>query len=208
MLDSGIIRSKAYGGVDSVYSTCALSDEVKGDSDHTWMKHFDRVSFEAELLRQCAGESACAPEFERRHFADGDIQQEPGLVLFAQVSCKQTEETLLWKNLVGMLAACLGLLMIAHFQASISRLQGKFRIDKAIMPLQQSTVDNYSAYCTFPVSLYEYWRNNYQENSISPSRLLAFKRMLEDQIKLELKLDDEKSFDKDDAFADKKDDEK
>ena len=136
MLDSGIIRSKAYPrGVDSVYSTCALSEEVREDDDHPWMKHFDRDVFAEKLLAQCKGKSECVPEFDLSEVTDDDIQEELGLVLFAQVSCKQTDDMLWRKNLVGMAAACIGLLMIADFQARISRLKGKSRIDKAIMPV-------------------------------------------------------------------------
>ena len=86
------------------------------------MKHFDRGAFEKEFLSQCVGRSECAPEFRLGDVTDGNIEQEPGLVLFAQVSCNQTDETLESKNLVGMAMACIGLLMVAHFQASIKKL--------------------------------------------------------------------------------------
>ena len=115
MLDSGIIQSKMQGGADSVHSTCSLSDEVRGDARHPWMKHFDRGAFEKEFLSQCVGRSECAPEFRLSDVSDGNIEQEPGLVLFAQVSCNQTDETLESKNLVGMAMACIGLLMVVHF---------------------------------------------------------------------------------------------
>ena len=122
-----------------------MSEEVREDENHPWNKHFDRVLFAEKLLIQCKGKSECAPEFDLRDVTDGNILQDSGLVLFAQVSCKQAEDMLLWKNLVGMAAACFGLLMVAHFQASISRLKGQFRIDKAIMPLVQNSVEHYSA---------------------------------------------------------------
>ena len=125
VLDSGIIQSKVYhGGVDSVYSTCSLSDLERKDDNHPWMKHFDRVAFEKKLLSQCVDRSECVPEFKLSDFTNGEIEQEPGLVLFAQVSCKQTEETLLRKNLVGMFVACIGLSMVAHFHFRISKLKG------------------------------------------------------------------------------------
>ena len=74
VLDSGIILSKAYPeGADSVFSTCALSDEAKGDGDHPWMQHFDQEAFAAELIGKCKGSSECNIEFDMQGFTDGRI---------------------------------------------------------------------------------------------------------------------------------------
>ena len=155
------------------------------------MKHFDRGAFETEFLSQCLGRSECAPEFRLSDVTDGNIQQEPGLVLFAQVSCNQTDETLKSKNLVGMAMACIGLLMVVHFKASINRLKSHCLIDKASMPLL-STVEDYSVKCMIPVPTFDYFRKVHKETPEGPSHLLAFKRMLESQIKKELAESDDK----------------
>ena len=74
MLDSGIILSKAFPeGADSVFSTCALSDEAKSDGDHPWMQHFDQEAFAAQLIEVCKGASECNPEFVMQDFTDGRI---------------------------------------------------------------------------------------------------------------------------------------
>lgn len=74
VLDSGIILSKAYPeGADSVFSTCALSDEAKRDGDHPWMQHFDQEAFAAELIGKCKGSSECNIEFDMQGFTDGRI---------------------------------------------------------------------------------------------------------------------------------------
>ena len=86
------------------------------------MQYFDQAKFAEKLMSQCAGKSECAPEFDMHDVTDGRIFEASGQVLFAQVSCKQTNETLFTKNLVGVTTACLGLMIVAYFQTSVGYL--------------------------------------------------------------------------------------
>ena len=54
----------------------------------------------------------------------------PNLVMYFQVSCRSDESQLEQKNMIGMVAAFLGAIMIFVFKVTISDLDINFQIDR------------------------------------------------------------------------------
>lgn len=79
--------------------------------------------------------------------------------------------------MLGMAVACLGLVIVAHYHASISSLITKCEIDNTLLRMTQITASDYSIYFKLPADLFDYFKQNHSEKH--ESHLLAFKVMLE-----------------------------
>ena len=82
--------------------------------------------------------------------------------------------------MVGMVVACLGLVMIAVYQASIKNLIINSPIDDTLLKITLVTADDYSIQATLPPELFDYFQERHKETF--ESHLTAFKMMLESQI--------------------------
>lgn len=120
------------------------------------MAQFNKDGFNAKFMSECAGKQHCHISFQFYEFARlPPEQQRLNMVLFAQVSCTQTEETILSKNLWGLATACIGLFMCFIFWSTIHYLLRTDKIKERIHDLNLVTVDDYTAQARLPDGLYQ-----------------------------------------------------
>ena len=70
-------------------------------------------------MDKCRDSNECTPsllieEFFVKPHVDWK-RPNPNYTLFAQVSCSQSEETLAWKNSLGLAISCIGAFMVIGF---------------------------------------------------------------------------------------------
>lgn len=71
-------------------------------------------------------------------------------MLFVQVECKQSKETLDSKNMWGLGVACIGISICWVFMLTVGHLGKLDRIDEAEVDTSLITVDDYTAQVRLP----------------------------------------------------------
>ena len=84
------------------------------------MPYFDQKAFEANLMAECEGKQLCYPSVKLTDYISlpADMQSE-NVLLFAQVGCSQTEETLMNKRSWGLAIVCIGIFMVIFFRITM-----------------------------------------------------------------------------------------
>ena len=68
-------------------------------------------------MKVCKNLNECSPYFITSDFFTPDEDDKrPNFMIFAQVACSQSEETLAWKNGLGLAISCIGVAIALLFQ--------------------------------------------------------------------------------------------
>jgi hypothetical protein len=82
------------------------------------------------------------------------------MMLFVQVGCGQSKEMIESKNVWGLAAACIGLLISFTFSLTIQYLYRTDKIDEKLADLALVTIDDYATQTRLPKGLYQEYLNN------------------------------------------------
>jgi len=84
-------------------------------------------------------------------------------MLFAQVGCGQTDETLMAKRLWGLALACIGLFMVWFFRVSVLYMKNMDIINEKIFDSKLITVNDYTVKIKITESMFSNFKNDDQE---------------------------------------------
>lgn len=86
---SGILLSEQVpNGSDNAIAVCHEDMLEEHTESYKVNEKFKKDEFNSELMRQCAGENTCRPEFSKNYFFEGkekalEVLMDPNLVIFA-----------------------------------------------------------------------------------------------------------------------------
>lgn len=151
MLDIGF-----PGGKQDAVHDCYVNPQNSTLIENFEMAQFRTENFNSILMAECKGKTTCSVEFPFESFARlPKWSQKLNTLLFAQVSCTQTEEMLEKKSEWGLAAACIGLLICLFFSITIRSFLTLDEINEKLLDLELVTVDDYTVQCRLKPRIYD-----------------------------------------------------
>ena len=96
-------------------------------------------------MNECAGKESCSVTIPFEEFARIRPEaQRLNMLVFAQVSCTQSVDTLVEKGRWGLLSACIGIFMCIVFTSTVKKMLHEDKINDKLLDLKLVTVDDYT----------------------------------------------------------------
>ena len=185
---------------DNIITMCYI-DPNQFAHDHpnaAYIRSFN-AEFQQSILSQCRGKQTCNAFVPNSITRIRARYQETYMYMFAQVSCVQSEEMLMTKNMWGLLVACLGCAICLIWVSAMNYLLKMDKINDKLYDMELVTVSDYAIMGHLPKSMYENFRRRLaqsqlyngqtlyqmlhnQKRKVDTRPIILFKKELEDAI--------------------------
>lgn len=132
-------------------------------------------------MKKCEGKTKCSTNFDTTEFLSIPEQDRvPNLTLFAQVSCKQSPEDLVWKNRLGCAICGIGIAMVLWFQIYVDKLYTQHQDMTRKMDQEILSAKDFTVKCDIPEACWKEFTSQYDEDKHpnAESNLSSFRDLL------------------------------
>ena len=148
VLSSGIVsyqNEDDYDGLVEVFGKCYYKESDPDADLYPYMKYFDKVQFEYELLKECYGQQQCQASISYKAFESiPNWKRNNGQFAFAQIACHSNETQLDEKTNWGLLTACISLYLVVIFAFDLSWIGVKIKINSQLVQHELTTVKDFT----------------------------------------------------------------
>lgn len=147
---------KQFGGVDDVYYDCFYDMTDMTESEiPVYKQNFQKDNMISHIMAECENKQSCTFDIPNKLFYSMNSEMRDMLYLYAQVECTQSKATLQAKNAWGLAVACLGILTVFVYRATLEYIRSYNQINDRLIDLKLITVDDYSTESKIPRLLFE-----------------------------------------------------
>jgi len=141
-------------------------------------------------LDACAGKQYCSVSVPFEEFAKlGPDAQRLNMLLFAQVACTQSVDTLVEKNQWALVNACIGLFMMVAFTSTVRKMLHEDKLNDRLLDLKLVTVDDYTTQTQLDPKIYADFKKTLPHDDSTVAPIMAFKTKMIEMITSQLHTD-------------------